>query len=143
VHEQAVGLLRLSRSPLVTALVHEWVLRTPTGGPAVMAHQLDHLVRLAGWQRISVRVLPINAGAPADGLVPFGMAQFTEHRPVLYRHEVSGLVLWDDPAEVSVYRTTLDQLDKAALDERQSLDLMKHLAAMTKKWTREDAYGNN
>jgi hypothetical protein len=51
----------------------------------------------------------------------------------LYRHEISGLVLWDDPAEVSVYRTTLDQLDKAALDERQSLDLMQQLAAMTKK----------
>jgi transcriptional regulator with XRE-family HTH domain len=129
VHQEAESLLNSSRSTQITVLVHEWVLRTPTGGPAVMANQLDHLVRLSSWQRISVRVLPINGRAPAVGLVPFGMAEFTQHRPALYRHEANGLVLWDDPAEVAGYRTTLDQLANAALDEQQSLALMTQLAA--------------
>jgi hypothetical protein len=128
VHQQAVGLLTLLRPPLVTVLMNEWVLRTPTGGPAVMAAQVDHVLRLSEWRRISVRVLPISAGAPASGLVPFGMAQFAEHRPVLYRHDPNGLVLWDDPAEVSAYRTALEKLDGAALNEQQSLSLIRQLA---------------
>jgi transcriptional regulator with XRE-family HTH domain len=131
VHQQAESLLTSSRPPQVTVLVHEWVLRTPTGGPAVMADQLDHLVRLSSWQRISVRVLPINARSPAGGLIPVGMAQFAEQWPVLYRHEADALLLWDDPAEVAAHRVTLAQLAKAALDEQQSLAVMNHLAAVS------------
>jgi hypothetical protein len=131
VYEQAIDLFRRSR-PEVRVLLHEWVVRTPVGGAAVMADQLDHLVRLSAWRHVSVRVLPISAqaaGVTPFGLAQFGLAEFPDRAPVLYRHEVDGLLLRDDPAEVSHHRAIFDHLSSLALDEDASRALLVRIAA--------------
>jgi hypothetical protein len=131
VYEQAISLFRRSR-PQVRVLLHEWVVRTPVGGAAVMADQLDHLVRLSAWRHVSVRVLPISvhaAGVSPFGLAQFGLAEFPDRQALLYRHEVDGLLLRDDPAEVLHHRAIFDHLYGVALDEDTSRALLVRIAA--------------
>jgi hypothetical protein len=131
VHEQATNLFHRSR-PEVRVLVHEWVVRTPVGGAVVMADQLDHLVRLSAWRHVSVRVLPISAqaaGVTPFGLAQFGLAEFPDRAPVLYRHEVDGLLLRDDPAEVAHHQAVFDHLHSFALDDDASRALLVRIAA--------------
>jgi hypothetical protein len=131
VYEQAIGWFRRSR-PEVRVLLPEWVVRTPVGGVAVMVDQLDHLVRLSAWRHVSVRLLPIGShptGVSPFGLAQFGLAEFPDRAPLLYRHEVDGLLLRDDPADVARHRAIFDHLHGFALDDEASRALLVRIAA--------------
>lgn len=128
-HEHAAGLLTSPHPPQVTLLVHEWLLRTPVGGAAVLSEQLGRLLRLSVLPHVSLLVLPIDAGANAACRVPFGLAESAAHGPVLYRQHDNALVLWDGSDEVVEHRAVLARLTRAACDERRSRDLIARLAA--------------
>ncbi|MGI5215685.1 helix-turn-helix domain-containing protein [Plantactinospora sp. CA-290183] len=67
--QQVVGRLErqavLDRNPppLFVAVLDEYILRRPVGGPAVMAEQLRHLAELARRPRVHLHVVPSATGA--------------------------------------------------------------------------------
>lgn len=72
--------------PLLWYVVHEAVLRNLTGGPAVMAPQLDHLLELIAARRIVLQVLPLGGEcaevADHDGHVLVRDTKAHDHGPV-------------------------------------------------------------
>ena len=47
--------------PRFTFYVHEFALRTPVGGAAVMVEQLQHLLQMSARQHVTLRVIPASA----------------------------------------------------------------------------------
>lgn len=125
--------------PAVAFLVHEWSLRTPMLDAAGMSEQLHHLLRLSVRPSVSLRVVPIAAGAAVARHGAFTLLRSHDHVPVLYREDpVTGVFLDHDPA-VDAYLSIADRLAAVALDEQQSRDLIARIATglgsdVTEEW---------
>jgi transcriptional regulator with XRE-family HTH domain len=126
VRRAAVGLVRL---PRVELLLHEWLLRTPVGSVAVMRDQLHHLLQISQRPSVSVRVVPIGHGVHACGKGAFTLLEFADHAPVVHREDHGAGVLLDHHHEVDACRSTIEQLDRGALGEHPSRDLIGQIAA--------------
>jgi uncharacterized protein DUF5753 len=61
----------LSRAPQFFAVVDEGALRRPVGEPGVMHRQLHHLLGAAEQPHVTLRVVPLAAGAHAGRRGPF------------------------------------------------------------------------
>jgi hypothetical protein len=114
--------------PRVVLLVHEWPLRTPIQDAAVMSEQLHHLLRISVRPSVSLRVVPLGQGVQAGRLGPFSLFEFEDYPPVLHREDHDAGVFLDDPSAVARYRSVAEYLDKVALDEQQSRDLISQIA---------------
>ncbi len=127
---------RLSRAEILTnttrpeywAILHEHVLLTPVGGPAVMAEQLDHVAALVRSRAAVVTVLPRSVGAHAYMTGTLKLMEFADQPPTAYTEtEFSGTLL-DDPAVVKQAQRAYDLLRVATLSPEASLDLIKSAA---------------
>jgi transcriptional regulator with XRE-family HTH domain len=121
-------LLEYPEQPVLWALLHEAVLRTPFGGPAVMADQLRHIVSLAHSHRILVQVLPFAAAAHT---FMNGMARimaFAEGPSMVYVESAFSGALIDDPALVRDYEASYDLVRAAGLSPTASLEMIKSVA---------------
>ncbi|MGH3547880.1 MAG: helix-turn-helix domain-containing protein, partial [Pseudonocardiaceae bacterium] len=77
-----------------TFFIHEFVLRLPVGGPAVMFEQLEHLLRKATRPYLTLQVVPAALGGHAAINGSFILMEFAEFRPVVYlESETSSLFL--------------------------------------------------
>lgn len=122
------NLLSRDRPPRLTFYVHEFVLRLPVGGPAVMADQLHHLLRLSVRPYLTLRVMPAALGAHAAMVGAFTLMVFAEFRPVAYLESDTSSVFLERPEETAAYRRTLDALADTSLSEGQSRELIATLA---------------
>ncbi|MEW2395906.1 helix-turn-helix transcriptional regulator [Streptomyces sp. NPDC046862] len=121
-------LLKDATRPVYWAVLHESALRVPVGGPAVMAHQLDHLVALARGREVLLQVLPFAAGAhPAMGKMMMLM-EFEDAPPTIYTEGVRSGSLLDEPAVVKRTRASYDLIRAAALSKEASLALIESVA---------------
>ena len=83
---------------------------------------------------MSVRVLPFSAGLhKAAGAGAFAVLDFAERGthpdpPTVYSEGPTGALYLDKPAEVAAFEGIWADLDKLALDERQSYDLIASVA---------------
>ncbi|MEC3977783.1 helix-turn-helix domain-containing protein [Amycolatopsis sp. H20-H5] len=116
------------RPPRYTFFVHEFVLRLPVGGAAVMSEQLHHLLRMSVRSSISLRVIPMDIGAHAALAGSFTFMEFTDTRPVIYMESETSNVFLEEPNEITAYRHIVAALAETALDEAQSRDLIGRLA---------------
>ncbi len=108
--------------------LHESVLRTPVGGPAVMAEQLRHLQRMSERSYLTVRVVPVALGAHAAMAGAFWLMEFAEFKPVAYLESETSSVFLEKPEEIRAYRNILGALADTALGEGQSRELIAALA---------------
>jgi transcriptional regulator with XRE-family HTH domain len=124
--------LHVGQPPLVTAYIDESALLRAVGGPLVMHGQLMQLAMLAELPHITIRVVPLRAGAYPGIRNAFVRLAFTEEQDpdVLYVEGVGGdVVLRDDPDgastrgpyDLDAYISALDFLDAVALPEGESL----------------------
>ncbi|GGU40877.1 helix-turn-helix domain-containing protein [Streptomyces lavendofoliae] len=121
-------LLKDPATPEYWVILHEHVLRPPTGGPAVMAEQLDHVAALAHRRRALVQVLPAAAGAhPLMGRM-LTLMEFEDAPPTAYTEAVYSGNLLDDPALVKRVRAAYDLLRASALAPEASLTLIESAA---------------
>jgi transcriptional regulator with XRE-family HTH domain len=74
-------LLTRSHSPVFTFFVHEFVLRTPVGGPLTMSDQLHQLLRSSVLPNVTVRVVPAALGAHAGMSGSFSLLDVAGFRP--------------------------------------------------------------
>ncbi|MGW1246401.1 helix-turn-helix domain-containing protein [Streptomyces sp. NPDC002535] len=122
------GILADTTRPEYWAILHEHVLLTPVGGPAVMAEQLDHITALAHRRVAVVTVLPRAVGAHAYMTGTLKLMEFADQPPTAYTEtEFSGTLL-DDPAVVKAAQRAYDLLRVAALSPEASLAMVKSAA---------------
>jgi transcriptional regulator with XRE-family HTH domain len=111
-----------------TFYVHEFALRLPVGGPAVMLDQVEHLLRMSRRPFLTLRVVPAALGAHAGMAGAFTLLEFADFRPVIYlEHENSSLFL-EQPVEIEAYQHILESLAETALGEEESRKLIATLA---------------
>ncbi|MGI9001344.1 MAG: helix-turn-helix domain-containing protein [Pseudonocardia sp.] len=135
------SLLSRDRSPKFTFYLHEFVLRLPVGGPAVMAEQLHHLQRLSLRPYLMLRVVPAALGANAATAGSFTLMEFAEFKPVAYVESETSSLFLETPAEIDAYQRILAALAETALSEEESRNLIVTLA--TEFYTdREDHDGH-
>jgi Domain of unknown function (DUF5753)/Helix-turn-helix domain len=120
------------QAPLAaTVLLDEALLRSPAGGPAVMAGQLRHLAALAMLPNLCVRVVPFSAGLhPGLRTGPFTILEFPPSAStqtggaIVHQASLTGELYLDKPHEVGQYRAAHEGLLGCSLDEITSLDLL-------------------
>ncbi|MTK34074.1 helix-turn-helix domain-containing protein [Nocardia seriolae] len=131
------SLLTRKRSPaLFDVVVHETALRRIVGGPRVMAAQLRRVADMSTLPSIAVRVLPFSAGVPIGHTVgPFVILEFGRdagNRPleptVVYLENFLGDLYLEKQAAVDRYREAYQAIQRAALDETTSRDLLRRAA---------------
>ncbi|MGW1059108.1 helix-turn-helix domain-containing protein [Micromonospora rubida] len=124
---QGVLVRRLPKAPKLEWVLSEAVLLRCVGGSAVMAEQLDRLLERTTLPNVSIRVLPLSAGAHYGALAgAFVMLDFplgnrvTPDPSVVYSESVTGALYLDRPEEFAVYEKVWASLLSLALDEEQS-----------------------
>jgi transcriptional regulator with XRE-family HTH domain len=122
------GLFGRERPARFSFFIHEFVLRLPVGGPAVMAEQLQHLLRKATRPYLSLRVVPAARGGYAAVTGAFELMEFAEFRPVVYLESETTTLFLEKPEEIATYRRMLALLAQTALGERESTELIATLA---------------
>ncbi|MGA5164913.1 MULTISPECIES: helix-turn-helix domain-containing protein [Streptomyces] len=121
-------LLKDPAKPEYWVILHEHVLRPPTGGPSVMAEQLEHIAALARSRRVLAQVLPAAAGAHALMGRMLTLMQFEDAPPTAYTEAVYSGNLLDDPALVKRVQAAYDLLRASALAPEASLTLIESAA---------------
>ncbi|MGW1956609.1 helix-turn-helix domain-containing protein [Streptomyces sp. NPDC001920] len=116
------------KCPMVGTLLDETVLRRPVGGPAVMADQIRHLLRLAESERIRVHVVPLaQGGHPLLGSM-VTLMWFEDQPPVAYEEGAFSGTLHDEPGLVERIQAAYALVLGEALSQRKSLDLLRSIA---------------
>ncbi|MGW5648620.1 helix-turn-helix domain-containing protein [Saccharopolyspora sp. NPDC003752] len=111
--------------------LNEAVLRRwPTDDPATMRGQLDYVVEASKREYVSIRVVPFSAGLHSAMSSSFVMLQFPdEDRPAfVYIEHDRGSVYQEDPGDVERYMFIADELDKVAMSQNDTRDLLVELA---------------
>ncbi|MGH3610760.1 MAG: helix-turn-helix domain-containing protein [Pseudonocardiaceae bacterium] len=122
------SLLSRDRPTRFTYYLHEFALRLPVGGPAVMREQLHHLLRMSTRPSLTLRVVPAPRGGHAGIAGPFMLMEFAEFKPVAYLDSETACLFLERPEEIAAYRRILAALAETALDEGQSRKLIAALA---------------
>ncbi|WP_416905020.1 helix-turn-helix domain-containing protein [Micromonospora echinospora] len=129
---QGVLTRRLPQAPEVTIFLAECVLLKRIGDAATMVEQLTHLLEITELPNLSIRVLPLSAGAHYGALAgTFMMLSFPPGNrskpdpPVIYCESLTGALYLDRPEEVTAYEkvwTSLDALTLSTEESRQLID---------------------
>ncbi len=128
--------LRDKTNPLtVCALIDECALRRLIGSREVMAAQLHHLVEIGSLPNVSVRVVPMQVGRHSGTIAgPFVLLEFPRHPtakltepPVVYIQGFTGALYLEKPDEVRQYRNAYAEIQRAALDDGDSQNLIRML----------------
>jgi hypothetical protein len=114
--------------PRFTFYIHEFALRLPVGGPAIMSEQLHKLLRLAVRPHLTLRVVPTALGPHAAIHGSFRLMEFAGINPLIYLDTQTSSIYLETIDEVRIYRNVLARLKDTALDEAQSRELIAVLA---------------
>jgi hypothetical protein len=113
------------------AILDEAVLRRPVGGEAVMRRQLEHLLEVAAAEPVTIQVVPFAFGAhPGLGGL-FSLLSFPDpaDSDILFIETLGGGSYIDDPDQLALYSATFKRLEAMALPERETLALIRDVAA--------------
>ncbi|RUL95182.1 helix-turn-helix transcriptional regulator [Verrucosispora sp. FIM060022] len=124
---QEILVRRLPKAPNLEWVLSEAVLLRCVGSPAAMAEQLDRLLERTTLPNVSIRVLPLAAGAHYGALAgafvmldfPLGNRVFPDPS-IVYSESVTGALYLDRPEEFAVYEKVWASLVSLSLDEEQS-----------------------
>jgi transcriptional regulator with XRE-family HTH domain len=116
--------------PAFTVILDEAVLRRPVGGQATMREQLDHLIRMAERDTITMVVVPFSAG-PHPGLMgAFALMEYNDplNDDVLCLEQASGdLFVKDQPELVALYRKAVETLEKIGKLEPEAIQFVQQV----------------
>ncbi|MGH4014371.1 MAG: DUF5753 domain-containing protein [Pseudonocardiaceae bacterium] len=101
------SLFSRERSVQFTFFVHEFVLRLPVGGSAVMFEQLHHLLRMSLRPYLTLRAVPAALGAHAEIAGHFTLMEFAEFKPVVYLDSQTSCLFLERPEEITAYQHIL------------------------------------
>jgi transcriptional regulator with XRE-family HTH domain len=113
------------------AVLDEAALHRRVGGPLVMAAQLRRLAESAEQPNVRVQVIPFEAGAHPAMESDFNILTLDQPlvSDVVYVEGLIGNVYLERPPDVERYRQIFSRLRTIALNEPDSISLIKRLAA--------------
>jgi transcriptional regulator with XRE-family HTH domain len=123
-------LLEKEARPRYRALLDEAVLHRLVGGPAVMAAQLDKILKHQEDQTAAIQVIPFTIGAHSGADSNFDFLEFEESSvqgPVVFVEGLFSNLYQERPAEIRRYREAIDQLRDASLSLRDSMLLISQI----------------
>ncbi|MBV9011760.1 MAG: helix-turn-helix domain-containing protein [Pseudonocardiales bacterium] len=123
------ALLTRASAPQFCAVVDEGALRRPVGEPGVMHRQLQHLLVVAEQPHVTLRVVPLAAGAHAGLRGPFVILEFAEE-PALVAVENQSIGLFlEEEVDLASYRLALGTILQTALAPAATSELITQIAA--------------
>ncbi|HEU0089372.1 MAG TPA: helix-turn-helix transcriptional regulator [Pseudonocardiaceae bacterium] len=123
------AVLTRSRAPQFFAVVDEGALRRPIGQAGVMYRQLQHLLSAAEQPHVTLRVVPLVAGAHAGLRGPFVILEFTEEPALVFMENHGTGLFLEEEADLAAYRVALGNILHAALAPAATAELITQLAA--------------
>ncbi|MEV0329059.1 helix-turn-helix transcriptional regulator [Micromonospora echinospora] len=135
-HRQSLVNRRTPAAPRVCQILSEAALRRVVGGAAPMTAQLQRLIDVSALPNVTIRVLPLAAGPPPGAAAgsfvildfPAARGGRTAAEPsVVYSESLTGAFYLDKPDDLAAYEQTWQGIDRLALDEGESVDLMKKI----------------
>jgi transcriptional regulator with XRE-family HTH domain len=129
VHQQRVEarirrqhLLEQDNRPRYRVLLDEAVLHRRVGGSAVMAAQLDKILKLERDSVVTVQVIPFDIGAHAAADSNFVLLEFGGHLPaVVFVEGLTNNLYQERRSDIERYREAVDYLRESALSPRDSV----------------------
>ncbi|MGW6446785.1 helix-turn-helix domain-containing protein [Lentzea sp. NPDC055074] len=107
--------------------IHELALHLCVGGAEVHAAQLLHLLLMAKWSNVSIRVLPAALGAHPGLAGPFTQLTFAKYEPLVWMDTENSSLLDESTDAIAGYGKVIRALDEMSLDEADSKDLIVRL----------------
>ena len=123
------ALLAPDRSLELWAILDEVALRRLVGGGRVMRAQLDQLAERSRSSRVTVQVIPLEAGAHPGMDSAFAVLRLEAVSDVVYVEGLMGYFFLQNQGDVVRYRRAFDQLRAVALSPSDSRDRMRSVAA--------------
>jgi transcriptional regulator with XRE-family HTH domain len=123
-------LLEKETRPRYRALLDEAVLHRLVGGSAVMAVQLDKILKHQEDQTAAIQVIPFSIGAHSGADSNFDFLDFEESSiqgPVVFVEGLFSNFYQERPPEITRYREAIDQLRDASLSIRDSMILISQI----------------
>lgn len=121
--------LRRPNPPQCLFYLNEAGLRSKVGTNRIMHEQMMQLVFLTSRPQYEIRVATAESGPHGAWGAMFMLMGFGHHAPVVFvEGPTTGLFL-EKSGDVAAYRAILNQLDRVALDARQSTDWLAQLAS--------------
>jgi transcriptional regulator with XRE-family HTH domain len=123
-------LLDSEGAPKFSFLLDESVIRRLAGSPAIMGHQLTHMVELADLTNVTIRVVPFTAGPDPRMRGPFKVIEFEDSpdENVVFLEGPRGDVISDDPDETRSYLETFARIAQMALEPSDSVSFLRKAA---------------
>jgi hypothetical protein len=113
-----------------TFYIHENALRLPIGDAITMQDQLLHLLFSSARSNVTIKVVPVAAGARSVCQGSFLLLQYGEkHRPLVFLDAYTGGLFLDDPQYVREYQSLRPKLDAISLSEGESGEFLATLAS--------------
>jgi transcriptional regulator with XRE-family HTH domain len=111
------ALFARSPFPRVVTVLGEGVLTRQVGGKAVLAGQIEHLLRTAERGVIDIRVLPFAAGAHAAMAGAFRILDFDDpdDPDTVYLESHVGAMYLEEPHEIAEYRRVFELVHAASV----------------------------
>src|SRR5918997_5761998 len=96
--------LTRASAPQFFAVIDEGALRRPVGEPGVMHRQLQHLLGVSEQPHVTLRVVPMAAGAYAGLRGPFVILEFAEEPALVYLENHATVLFLEEEADLAAYR---------------------------------------
>jgi transcriptional regulator with XRE-family HTH domain len=126
------ALLDREDAPNLWVVLDEAALRRPYGGWDVMRGQLAHLIEMAQRPRVTLQVVPFEAGGHAAAGGPFSILRFAEPDlpDVVYLEQLASALYLDKPEVVDNYLLVMERL---CMDATTPADSITTLEAMLRE----------
>ena len=118
-------------APLLSFVVEEVVLRRPLGGRAVIAGQLEHILRIGRMRNVQIQVMPTDRDEHAELGGPFTLMETTGQRRIAYVEVQTVSRLFTEHKHVREMEATYGILRAQALTPRESLAFIEKLRGET------------
>ncbi|SMD23904.1 helix-turn-helix domain-containing protein [Lentzea albidocapillata] len=110
-----------------TFFIHEFALQLQVGGPAAHADQIHHLMFMANWKNIEIRVVPAEVGAHAGVAGPFWHLKSTKYEPVVWVEAENSSLFIEKKESITGYEAVARELDRVSLDRQKSIKFIDRL----------------
>lgn len=125
------ALLTQDDGPLFHSILDEGALRRPIGGWAVMRAQLERIMEIAGFPKVTFQLIPLDIGAHPAMDSTFVILEFekTMVNDVVYVEGVVGNLYLEGAADLERYKQMFFRLRSIALNPEDSIAAVARIAA--------------
>jgi transcriptional regulator with XRE-family HTH domain len=126
------AILDRPKPPALWAVLDEAVLQRAIGSSKVMYNQLMHLVEMSDRPKVTIQVIPVDAGAHVGLLGAFAIAAFESAAGIVYMESPDEGQTTERSSVVAKVSETFDTLRAEALSRGASRDMIRKVAEQ--KW---------